>query len=161
MNSPPQQKNAITSHYYPSLAKCPINIATCCEGHILLNNAHSLEYFSMWLLSHSLFTQPCYSWQIFPTRSSSSVPFWLHKLCSAPRVAAPPHFFPFFPPHVSWTHQRGRLPGNAPHMDVDFRSVPVMDASSDVLYDTLPCKLISHGGLRDEHSVTLNKGLSD
>lgn len=49
---------------------------------------------------------------------------------------------------------------NAPHINIDSWAVPVMDASSDVL-TTLRCKLISHGGLWDEHSVTLNKGLSD
>lgn len=42
-----------------------------------------------------------------------------------------------------------------------LRRLPVMDAASDIPTGIVGSKLISHGELWDEQSVTLDKGLSD
>lgn len=112
----------------------------------------------MWLVSqfsHNHVTAGKY----FPQSPAVQCHFYCTS-CAQRHVWRLLHTFPFSTASLlnAPTWQAAR---KAPHINVDSRAVPVMDASSDVLYDTLCCKLISHGGLWDEHSVTLNKGLSD
>lgn len=125
--------------YSPRVARYLINIATCCEGHINKTPSNNSPFFGLAAslfgclsqFSHNCVTAGRY----FPPKSSPAA----RSCCLDCRSCAQHymwrlhHALPLFLLRVLWMHQHGRQPRNAPHINVNSRAVPVMDASSDVL----------------------------
>lgn len=128
--------------WWPTFGRVVINIATCCEGFAMDVPPWGGPSFR-WLLLRGC----CRSFHMDALRFCSSEPVLQHKLCVARgcllNAATRPHTT-----NIPWTN------GNSKETLCDGCSIRYPNG-------IVGSKLISHGELWDEQSVTLDKGLSD
>lgn len=114
-----------------------MNIATYCEGHkidIPANNSlfFRIAAFFMWLVSqfshnHDAAGKSCISHQVQQFSSVLTAQAVLSTTCGGSTTLS------LFLQHVFLNAPTWQAARNAPHINIDSRAVPVMDASSEVL----------------------------